>query len=1115
MQGGQSLAVDWINDVLFVLDQNRLFCIDFEGKREILLIDDFIANTLGDLRGPLNLRVDPLNNFLFWLQPGRFHASIYRLDLGVLLSNELTMERMRSNLNKSTIANAKSSIANANDIQSGSSGNGGNNKGPFDIANQEALISRHYAHPIITNLPKQTKLFFIDHKNSRIYVPIAQSQQTATPTVAGSDENSSANLEPSTQNNLTLTSFINATNCNDSTQEQAATVGAGTGQGQILTYNLDSSDAGPLRSGSEREHWSSFQPGLDMQDLGLDSSQNLLYWLTNSGRGIFEEYLGDDGKLHSAQHTLDGQNVYSKLIYFSPLANQTNQPTSSLLSNKNTDKHNGNKQTKSPIGTLMNLLADHQEHLNSLQQVNLKHKKSIQGLSSWSSADLLVNGPMDLRSDGESASSSTGFMGQSKPWLILLITGLFLALVYFVYALVFDHHQRNMLHSDNLRHDNERGNSSPSSADSMHSSTLSSRAGARFIAGANTISRWIQTKGNGTLSRQNINHVTTTTATRNDVACSVTGLSSQTAASGYPHSYKINTPTTPHFQNRHQLFNANVHIGNAIDEHYGQEQVSLMNSAGLSSAELLGLPALSEWPSSISDFTNKLYVPIELMEDEELAAIRRISSEKLEIDRHSAPLGKGHFGTVLQGIIKNCSASERAELLTPQPIVTMHQQQLRLSPQTQALQQPHYENQSRLESLLNLQANNVIPKSNEPGLPLNGNGIAGNSGGSSTSGHASANSASPSDVFLTAHQLTSASAGSVTNTANTGDYLTPKSQCGQSVSDYDDRQSSSIANCNASAIANPTYMFNPATQTAAVAATANISTLLLMKSSPFRVAIKQLKEDATEKEKQDFLQEAKLLAKFNHRNIVQLIGICLDRGSTFIVMELMLGGDLIRYMRKQCENKMTMLQEDDLLSICLDIVDGCCYLAEQNYIHRDLAARNCLVSSCRREERVVKLADFGLARDIYEGNYYKQSNKDSAMPLKWMAPECLCDGPTFTSQSDVWSFGVVMWEVTNYCKETPYLTVTPFDLKKYLDAGNRLSKSEYCDEDLYKLMLSCWRIDPECRPTFRECQIELIEIRNKQQKKRQQQSVFQQSTSKQEQTNDESEYEYHNQRCEI
>lgn len=1093
LQAVQSLAVDWINNVLFVLDQNRLFCLDFEGKREILLIDDFAPSSTQ--QGPLNLRIDPLNNFLFWLQPGRFHASIYRLDLGVLISNAPTMDRMRSNLNKSTTTNTSTTTTSNKNVEQG--GNGGTSKGPFDIANQEALISRHYAHPIITNLPRQTKLFFIDHKHSRIYVPITQQAAAASSTSDINEEKSSA----STQN---LTSSNNNVTCNDS-QEQIGT--AGNGQGQILTYNLDSSDAGPLRIGSERDHWSSFQPGPDMQDLGLDSSQNLLYWLTNNGRGIFEEYLGDDGKLHSAQHTLDGQNVYSKLVYFSPLGNQTNQPPTNNI------KLNGLTKT-SPIGTIMKLLADHKEHLNTLQQANLKHKKSIYGLSSWtsafdgSSADLLVNGPMDLRAERDpSSSGSNSYLGHSKPWLILLATGLFLALVYFVYALVFDHQQRLL---NSIGNSNNERNSSPSSADSMRSSTLSSRAGARFAAGASTISRWIQTKG-GIMTQHN-QHAT------NDVACSITGLSNQ-AASGYP-CYNIGTPTTPHSHHRHQ--HAQMTLGsNAIDEHYGQEQIMTHNSNGFSAgSEFLGLPNLSEWPSSVSDFTNKLYVPIEVMQDDELASIRRISSEKLEIDRHSAPLGKGHFGTVLQGVIKNCSASERAEWLKP-PIVShqqLQQQQYRFSQpsttnQQQQQQQPHYENQSRLESLLNLQANNVIPKKSgdieeAQQIAANANGI---SAGSSTSGHGSANSGSPSDVFLTARQLTSASAGSVSNTANTGDYLTPKSQYGQSVSDYDDSQSSSIG-CNGSAITNPNYMFN---QAAVVAATANISTLLLMKSSPFRVAIKQLKDDATPKEKQDFLQEAKLLAKFNHRNIVQLIGICLDRGSTFIVMELMLGGDLIRYMRKQCENELTILDEDDLLSICLDIVDGCCYLAEQNYIHRDLAARNCLVSSCRKEERVVKLADFGLARDIYEGNYYKQSNSESAMPLKWMAPECLCGEPTFTSQSDVWSFGVVMWEVTNYCLETPYSQVAPFDLKEHLDAGKRLTKSKYCDQDLYKLMLSCWQMEPENRPTFRECQIELIEIRNKQQKKQQQQSIFKIKQQQNQDGQKQQDYQYHHQQCEI
>lgn len=318
---------------------------------------------------------------------------------------------------------------------------------------------------------------------------------------------------------------------------------------------------------------------------------------------------------------------------------------------------------------------------------------------------------------------------------------------------------------------------------------------------------------------------------------------------------------------------------------------------------------------------------------------------------------------------------------------------------------------------------------------------------SGSSGHGSS---SVSSEFITANSVAD---------AIHGDYLLPKSNANSASSDYSiENQRATILNSCAS--------------------NSNYHNQDPMKETKFKVAIKMLKENASPKERSDFLQEAKHLAKFNHPNIVSLIGICLDKGATLIIMELMLGGDLIRYMQenKPAPSNQEKLIYDDLLSICLDIVNACCYLEEHEHIHRDLAARNCLVSSRKKEDRVVKLADFGLARDIYKDSYYKKLN-DSAMPLKWMAPECFME-QKFTTKSDVWSFGVVMWEVMSYCQDKPYNNIEHFMMKDHLIEGLRLGRPEHCCEDVYRLMNDCWHLDPSKRPTFEECRATLIEIRS-------------------------------------
>lgn len=233
-----------------------------------------------------------------------------------------------------------------------------------------------------------------------------------------------------------------------------------------------------------------------------------------------------------------------------------------------------------------------------------------------------------------------------------------------------------------------------------------------------------------------------------------------------------------------------------------------------------------------------------------------------------------------------------------------------------------------------------------------------------------------------------------------------------------------------------------------------------------RVAIKTLRKGATEQEKAEFLQEAHLMSNFKHKHILKLIGVCLDLDSLYIVMELMQGGDLLSYLRsnRPTPGNPSMLTLLDLISMCVDVATGCRYLEEMHFVHRDLACRNCLVSSMDPRERVVKIGDFGLARDIYKNDYYRKEG-EGLLPVRWMSPESLVDG-VFTSQSDIWAFGVLLWEIMTLGQQ-PYPARNNVEVLHYVRDGGRLTRPQDCPEELYQLMLKCWSYSPEDRPTFR------------------------------------------------
>lgn len=236
-------------------------------------------------------------------------------------------------------------------------------------------------------------------------------------------------------------------------------------------------------------------------------------------------------------------------------------------------------------------------------------------------------------------------------------------------------------------------------------------------------------------------------------------------------------------------------------------------------------------------------------------------------------------------------------------------------------------------------------------------------------------------------------------------------------------------------------------------------------SGKTKVAVKTLRKSASDQEKEEFLKEALLMSNFKHDHILGLLGVCLDNDPQFIILELMEGGDLLSFLRANRPSAVSSvyLTLADLMKICVHVARGCTYLEEMHFVHRDLAARNCLVSSKNPREMVVKIGDFGLARDIYKNDYYRKEG-EGLLPVRWMSPESLVDG-VFTTQSDIWAFGVLSWEVLTFGQQ-PYQARTNIEVLHFVRSGGQLEQPENCPQDIFELMKKCWCTSPEDRPSF-------------------------------------------------
>ncbi|XP_071600801.1 tyrosine-protein kinase receptor TYRO3 isoform X1 [Heliangelus exortis] len=247
-----------------------------------------------------------------------------------------------------------------------------------------------------------------------------------------------------------------------------------------------------------------------------------------------------------------------------------------------------------------------------------------------------------------------------------------------------------------------------------------------------------------------------------------------------------------------------------------------------------------------------------------------------------------------------------------------------------------------------------------------------------------------------------------------------------------------------------------------------------------KVAVKMLKADIfTSTDIEEFLREAACMKEFDHPHVTKLIGVSLrsrPKGRLpipMVILPFMKHGDLHAFllMSRIGENPFN-LPVQTLLKFMIDIASGMEYLSSKNFIHRDLAARNCMLD----ENMNVSVADFGLSKKIYSGDYYRQGCA-SKLPVKWLALESLADN-LYTTHSDVWAFGVTMWEIVTR-GQTPYAGIENAEIYNYLISGNRLKQPPECLEDVYDLMCSCWHPEPKLRPSFGVLRSQLEMIRGR------------------------------------
>ncbi len=248
------------------------------------------------------------------------------------------------------------------------------------------------------------------------------------------------------------------------------------------------------------------------------------------------------------------------------------------------------------------------------------------------------------------------------------------------------------------------------------------------------------------------------------------------------------------------------------------------------------------------------------------------------------------------------------------------------------------------------------------------------------------------------------------------------------------------------------------------------------RTASVQVAVKTLRNDASEVSKMQFEKEYRFMFRLNHPNVIRMLGICME-GTPFIMMEYMELGDLNEFLKSNyttiVEGSASLnsgeIHQSVLIHICAQIASGMSYLSSNNFVHRDIATRNCLVG----ENFSIKIADFGMSRSLYESHYYIIKGH-AILPIRWMASESFYG--KFSAKTDVWAFGCTMWEVFNLSKHEPYFEMADQQLVEnaILGAGRTLLLCpKHCPKAIYDIMRLCWAHEASERATFEQLQSKL------------------------------------------